>query len=158
MSSAMVGNVLSMMYAQEIFYYTELIRRALLPNTEDPTAKRFQEKCIASGIPKNLLVPENWRIVPERVLGAGDNMLGQAQADALMSQKPSFEPEAQRKIQRLWTSQTLNDPDRALELVPEEQRRFDFRHTNAEDVCHALQSQSRRKGVDRAVTPHRSWK
>lgn len=121
MSSAAVGNVLSMMYAQEIFYYSELVRRALLENTDDPTAKAFQKACKKHGIPDELMKHSNWRIVPERVLGAGDNMLGQAQADALMSQKASFEPDAQRKIQRLWTSQTLKDPDRALELVPEQQ-------------------------------------
>ncbi len=118
-SSAMVGNVLSMMYAQEIFLYEELVRRALLPNTDDPTAKSFQAACAKAGIPDKLMVPDNWRIVPERVLGAGDGMLAQAQADALMSQRQTFEPESQRKIQRLWTSTLLDDPERAAELVPE---------------------------------------
>jgi hypothetical protein len=118
-SSAMVGNVLSMMYAQEIYYYEQLLRRALLKNTDDPTAKSFQEQCLKAGIPEKLMVPENWRIIPERVLGAGDNTLAQAQADALMSQRQTFEPESQRKIQRLWTSTLLDDPERAQELVPD---------------------------------------
>jgi hypothetical protein len=121
MSQAMVGNVLSMMYANEIFYYEELVRRALLKNTPDPTAKHFQERCRAAGIPEKLLVAENWRIVAERVLGAGDGTLAQAQADSLMAQRQTFEPESQRKIQRLWTATLLDDPERAMELVPEEQ-------------------------------------
>lgn len=118
-SSAMIGNVLSMMYAQEIFYYEELVRRALIKNTSDPWAKKFQEACKKDKIPDELMEPGNWRIIPERVLGAGDNALAQAQADALMGQIMSFEPDKQTEIKRLWVSTTLNDPDRAAELVPE---------------------------------------
>lgn len=153
MSQAMVGNVLSMMYAQEIFYYNELVRRALLKNTEDPTAKRFQEKCLAAGIPEKLMVPENWNIVAERVLGAGDNTLAQAQADALMSQKNSFEPESQRKIQRLWTSTLLDDPERAAELVPETPDNSTSGTRAAEDVYGTLMrgiAVPMRKGIDHA--------
>lgn len=149
MSQAMVSNVLSMMYAQEIFYYTELVRRALLKNTPDPTAKRFQERCLAAGIPEKLMVPENWNIVAERVLGAGDGTLAQAQADALMSQKNSFEPESQRKIQRLWTATTLNDPERAAELVPDAPDNSTSGTRAAEDVYGTLM-----RGI---AVPMRKW-
>lgn len=119
-ASAMVSNVLSMMYAQEIFLYEEIVRRLLIKTTDDPIAKQFQEDCKKDGIPDNLMEPDNWRIIPERVLGAGDNALAQAQADAMMSQRLAFEPEAQRKIQRTWVATTLDDPERAEDLVPEQ--------------------------------------
>lgn len=119
-ASAMVSNVLGMMYAQEIFLYEEIVRRLLIKTTDDPIAKQFQEDCKKDGIPDNLMEPDNWRIIPERVLGAGDNALAQAQADAMMTQRLTFEPEAQRKIQRQWLSTTLDDPDRAEDLVPDQ--------------------------------------
>jgi hypothetical protein len=150
-SSAMVSNVLSMMYQQEIYLYEELVRRALLPNTDDPTAKRFQEACLKAGIPQKLMVPDNWRIVPERVLGAGDGMLAQAQADALMSQRQTFEPESQRKIQRLWTSTLLDDPERAQELVPEAPDQSTSGTRAAEDLYGTLMrgiAVPMRKGID----------
>lgn len=153
MSQSMVGNVLGMMYSQEIFYYNELLRRALLKNTSDPTAKKFQEKCLAAGIPEKLMVPENWNIIAERVLGAGDGTLAQAQADALMSQRQTFEPEAQRKIQRLWTSTLLDDPERAMELVPEAPDNSTSGTRAAEDVYGTLMrgiAVPLRKGIDHA--------
>jgi len=150
-SSAMLGNVLSMMYSQEIFYYEQLVKRALLKNTDDPTAKKFQERCKQAGIPDKLMVPDNWRIVPERVLGAGDGMLAQAQADALMSQRQTFEPESQRKIQRLWTSTLLDDPERAAELVPDAPDTSTSGTRAAEDLFGTLMlgiAVPMRKGID----------
>lgn len=150
-SSAMVGNVLSMMYAQEIFYYEELVRRALIKNTDDPGSKRFQDECKKAGIPDELMTPENWEIIPERVLGSGDGALGQAQADALMSQIQGYEPESQIKIRRLWTGQVLNDPDRAADLVPEEPDQSTSGTRAAEDVYATLMrgiAVPMRKGID----------
>lgn len=116
-SNAMVSNVLQMMYAQELFYYEEIVKRLLRKNG-DNVAESFKKACIKAGIPEAMLSPENWKIVAERVLGAGDNMLAQAQADQLMSQRMAFEPDAQRDILRTWASTTLNDPERASQLVP----------------------------------------
>lgn len=152
-SSAMIGNVLSMMYAQEIFYYEELVRRALIPSTDDPWAKKFQEACRADGIPEELLKADNWRIIPERVLGAGDNALAQAQADALMGQIMAFEPDKQTQIKRLWTATLLDDPDRAEDLVPENPDQSSSGTRAAEDVYATLMrgiSVPMRKGIDHA--------
>ena len=152
-ASAMVGNVLSMMYAQEIFYYEELVRRILIKTTDDPWAKKFQAQCRAAGIPESLMEPENWKILPERVLGAGDNALAQAQADALMSQKQTFEPDSQRKVQRMWVSTLLDDPERAAELVPEPQDQTNSGTRTAEDVFATLMlgvAVPMRKGIDHA--------
>jgi len=150
-ASAMVSNVLSMMYAQEIFYYEELVRRILIKNTDDPTAIKFQEDCRKARIPENLLTPDNWNILPERVLGAGDNALGQAKADALMSQRLAYEPDSQQEILRMWTSQTLDDPDRALELVPSNPDQSTSGTRAAEDVYATLMrgiAVPMRKGID----------
>lgn len=150
-SNAMVSNVLQMMYAQEIFYYEELVRRSLLKGTDDPNAKKFQEACKRDGIPDELMVQDNWRLVPERVLGAGDGTLAQAQADALMSQIQGFEPDQQRKIRRMWTGVTLDDPDRAEDLVPEEPDQSTSGTRAAEDVYGTVMRGAVipiRKGID----------
>lgn len=137
-ANAMVSNVLGMMYSQEIFYYEELVRRALLKNSDDPNVIRFQEKCKADGIPDELMVFENWNIVAERVMGAGDNMLAQAQADALMSQIQGFAPDKQIQIRRLWVSTLLDNPDMARELVPENPDQSTSGTLAAEDVFATL--------------------
>lgn len=118
-SSANVNNVLSMMYQQEKFYYAQLVKRACNETSDDPAVKEFQEECQREGIPKELMKADNWEVLPERVLGAGDGALGQAQADALMAQRPLFDPDSQRFILRRWVSQTTNDPQLATALVPD---------------------------------------
>lgn len=120
-ANAMVGNVLSLMYAQEISYYEQLVRRALRKNSADPWAQKFQEACKADGIPDELMKPEHWKIIAERVLGAGDNVLAQAISDALIEKLPLFDPDSQRIIKHKWVATVTDDPDFADVIVPPEQ-------------------------------------
>lgn len=150
-ATAMVGNVLSMMYAQEKFMYRELVRRALIPTTDDPAAKEFQKDLKREGITGDLLEADNWNITADRVLGAGDRAIAQMQADALMTQRQSFEPEAQRKIQRLWVATTLDDWDRAFDLVPPTPEQGSSGTRCAEEVFGTLMEGvmvPMRKGID----------
>lgn len=116
--NVMVGGMLQMMYSQEVFYFQEIIRRFCQPNPTNKDVKLFQQMCIADGIPKELLVPERWCIEIEKVLGAGDNMLAQQEATALLSQSQRFNPTSQRIILRTWTQTMTRNPDLANQLVP----------------------------------------
>ena len=153
-ANAMVTNVLSMMYSQEVFQYEELVRRACIKNTDDPLAKKVQERCIKKGVPEELVYdPENWNVIAERALGAGDQAIANSQAERLMANRHAFEPEAQRKIQRLWTATTLQDPQRAEDLVPQEPDTSTSGTRAAEDVYGTLMrgiAVPMRKGIDHA--------
>ena len=115
-ASVMISGMLDMAYMQEKFYYEELVRRLL--ETDDPVAKSFRQRCVSAGIPQKLMVFDNWEIVIDRVFGSGDPTLAHAQAQWLLENQQRFEPESQRRILRIATSVTLDDPDLAEMLVP----------------------------------------
>lgn len=121
LANQMIGGMLQTMYANELFYYEELLRRVCMSNPTDPYIKRFQQEYDKANLPKELLRPEAWEIIPERVLGGGDITLGQAQSQWLLENQQRFEPSAQRMILKIATSQMLNDPEKAEVLVPEQQ-------------------------------------
>lgn len=150
-ANSMVSNVLSMMYAQEIFQYEEIVRRACIKNTDDPLAKKFQERCRKGGIPEELMEAENWNVLAERALGAGDNAIARAQAQELMANRGAYEPESQRRILRTYTATLLSDPQRAEELVPQEPDQSTSGTRAAEDVYGTLMRGIMvplRKGID----------
>lgn len=150
-ANAMVGNVMGMMYPQEIPQYEEIVRRALIKNTDDPWAKKFQEACKKAGIPDELMVPENWHIIAERALGSGDDAIARSQVQELMANRQSYEPEAQGKILRLYTGTLLKDPQRAEDLVPIEPEQSSSGTRAAENVYGTLMrgiAVPMRKGID----------
>lgn len=146
-----VGGMLESMYVQEVPYFEELIRRLCMSNPTDPYIKKFREMCKKDGIPENLLKPDNWTVEMERVLGAGDNMLGQQEASALLSQSQRFDPQSQRKILNKWTSTITRNPDLANELVPIRPPEASDGTQEAEDVFGTLMlgvPVSFREGID----------
>ena len=94
------------------------MRRFCAQDSPDPQVKEFQERCQKAGIPEDLMVAENWRVSPERVLGGGDRTLAQAEAQWLLQTRNLFDPQAQQKILRLATATMLDDPAKAQMLVP----------------------------------------
>lgn len=118
-ANMMVSAMLGSMYVQEGFYYEELKRRFLKPDSHDKEVKAFQKRCLAKGIPKEMLQAEKWRVTPERVLGGGDQTLADAQAQWLYENRTAYGPEAQHKIMFTATSTILRDPSKARNLVPE---------------------------------------
>lgn len=116
--NVMVGGMLQMMYSQEVFYFQEVIRRFCQPNPTNKDVILFQKMCIADGIPREALVPELWCVEIEKVLGAGDQMLAQQEATALLSQSQRFDPDAQRTILKLWAQVITRNADLANQLVP----------------------------------------
>jgi hypothetical protein len=117
-SSVMVNGMLQNMYLQEGHYYEEIVRRFCYRESADKEVKQFRADCIKQGIPEELMVADKWRVTPERVLGGGDRTLAQQEAQWLMQNKNIYDPKSQTMILRLATSTMLNDPAKALMLVP----------------------------------------
>lgn len=117
-ANVMVNSMLQNIYLQEGYIYEEIVRRFCEKDSPDPQVKEFQERCKKAGIPDDLMVAENWRVSPERVLGGGDRTLAQAQAGWLNQNKTQFPPESQQKILRIVTGTMLDDPSKAAMLVP----------------------------------------
>lgn len=133
-----VSTLLTMMYFQETPFYQETVRRYLAPSSGVPEIEQFQNDCIAEGITSNLMVYKNWRIEPDRVLGAGDQSLALAQATTLFQTRVSFDPKAQRMIDRQFVSVLTNDPAKGLLLVPATSDESNSGTQNAEDVFGTL--------------------
>lgn len=116
--NVMVSSMLGMLYLQEAFYQQELFRRFCNKQSLDPQVKEFREECVKRGVPEDMLVPKKWRIVPERVLGGGDQTLAQMQSQWLLDHITMYDPGAQQKIKRLATATMLGDNDKGTLFVP----------------------------------------
>jgi hypothetical protein len=114
-----VSNLLTMMYYQENSLYQEIVRRFLNKNSGEDCIKQFQKDCIQDGIPPELMVPDNWRIQPDRVLGSGDKSLALQQATSLYAARSGFDPKTQRMISRQFVSTLTEDPAKGMLYVPD---------------------------------------
>lgn len=148
-----VNAMLQSMYEQEEHYYEEIVRRFLDKHSKDPEVKKFQEACKKDGIPDELMVPENWEVHADHVLGAGDQFLATQEANSLLSQKQWMDPSSQKIVERKWVSTTTRDPALAELLVPS--RPVTSRGTiAAEDVFGTLMigiPATIREGIDRVT-------
>lgn len=147
-----VSAMLQSMYAQEEYYYQELVRRFFHAAPEDEEVKEFQKKCRAEKIPKELMEADNWGVKIERVLGAGDQFLAAQEANALLGQSQRFDPTSQRAILRQWVSTTTRDPKMAELLVPADPNEATPGVIAAEDVFGTLMAGIKahpREGIDR---------
>lgn len=146
-----VGGMLEGMYVQDVPYFEELIRRLLMRLPTDESIIEFRKACKDDGIPDQAMKVENWTVEMERVLGAGDNMLAQNEATALLSQSQRFDPTSQRKILKTWTSTITRNPDLANDLVPMKKPEATDGTQEAEDVFATLMlgvPVSMREGID----------
>jgi len=114
-----ISSILNMMYVEETPFYNEIVRRILKKNSGVDEIEKFQKDLIADGIPKELLVEDNWEILPERVLGSGDQTLALQEAGALFQARSAFDPKSQRIIDRQFVSTVTRDPAKGLLLVPD---------------------------------------
>ncbi len=150
-----VSNMLQAVYAQEEFLYQETIRRLCDTHSEDPEVKEFQRKCIADGIPKNLMISSNWKIKIERVLGGGNQTMAIQEASALLSNSQRYDPNSQRIILRNWTNTITRDPKMGELLVPDDPSASSPGAIAAEDIFGTLYDGiplQPRQGIDRV--PH----
>ena len=134
----MVASMLMGAYEQETFLYEEEIRRFLSKTSTDPEVKKFQEQCLADGIPQDLMIPSVWQVDITRAFGAGDQTLAQQEVTALMGLAPQLEPTAQRKIRREYISVMTRNPDLADDLVPQQPDAVTSGTKAAEDVFGTL--------------------
>lgn len=134
----MVSGTLDTVYLLETFKDTEIVRRFLLPNSDDEDVKKFKEQCKADGIPDFLMKPEHWEINTDRVMGGGDQTLALQETTALFQAKQNFDPSSQRKIDRMWVTQVTRDPAKGIMLVPDEPLQATDGRLVAEDVFATL--------------------
>lgn len=116
--NVMVSGMLALLYLQEGFLYEEIVRRFRNPRSEDPEVKQFRQKCLAQGIPEDILDNGDWKVTPERVLGGGDRTLAQQQAAWLFQNRTAYGPTEQQAIMRMVTTTMLDDPGKGHLLVP----------------------------------------
>jgi len=112
-----ISSMLKLMYRLENYLYEEIVRRFLVPTGDEQ--KSFRAACVADGIPEELLVPENWLIDVEQVLGAGDQSLALQEVGALFQNRQTFDPKSQRMIDRMFVSTVTRDSAKGMLLVPE---------------------------------------
>lgn len=117
-AAALVGAMLSQAYAYETHYYHEVARRFCKADSRDPDVKKFRERCMADGVPEEMLDVERWNIEPERVLGQGNKTLELVQAERLMAVRNLHDGDAQREILHIYDQATTDDPGLAERLVP----------------------------------------
>lgn len=117
-ANKMVSSMLDMMYSLEMFKDEEIVRRFLLPNSDDPDVLKFREQCRKDEIPDELMVPEFWLIDSDRVLGGGDQALAQQEATALLQNSQRYDASSQRTILRNWTTTMTRNPAMGDLLVP----------------------------------------
>lgn len=121
-ANKIVGGMLSNMYLQEQFYYEEVVRRFLNNAPTDKDVLQFQERCVAAGIPKAILLDKDaWELDVEKVFGMGDQTLAIQEVTALMGIRQQLDPTAQRIIDRKYIATVTRNHDLARQLVPEQQ-------------------------------------
>jgi len=99
--------------------YREICRRFTLSGSTDKDVKAFQEGLRKDGISEDALEFERWEVTPERAIGGGNKVLEISQVNELMAALQLYPPQSQRIILRDFTLAHTDDPDKAMELVPE---------------------------------------
>lgn len=147
-----VSNMLQSMYAQEEFYWQEEVRRFCDSNSEDEEVQEFQKRCVAEGIPKELMKSANWAVKIERTLGGGDQFMAVQEAGQLLGLAPQLDPPAQRIVKRKYITTLTRDPKMGELLVPTTPDEASDGMLEAEDVFGTLMQGipvSIRHGIER---------
>ena len=138
-ANRIVAGMLQSAYIQEGFLYEEIIRRFLNKTNDEPEAVKFRENCRRDGIPDELMAdPDNWIVEITKAPGSGDQTLAKQEVAALMSIAPQLDPTSQRKVRRDFIAVMTENPDKANDLVPEEQPTVTNGRKAAEDVFGTL--------------------
>lgn len=120
----MVSAILGSAYDDSVFQYREIARRFSKPVTTCPEVKLFRERVLKQGVDKKWLDFERWEVDPVRVMGGGNKMVEQAQAELLMSIRPLLDPNSQRRALHLYVEANTDDPSLANSMVPMEEEQF----------------------------------
>ena len=138
-ANRIVAGMLQSAYIQEGFLYEEIIRRFINPTNDEPEAVKFREACRRDQIPDELMAdPDNWIVEITKAPGSGDQTLAKQEVAALMGIAPQLDPTSQRKVRRDFIAVMTENPDKANDLVPEEQPTVTSGRKAAEDVFGTL--------------------
>jgi hypothetical protein len=137
-ANVMVSTMLQSIYLQENFLYEQVKNRFCEEGSADPDVQKFQKACIREGIPRELMVADNWRISVNRVLGGGDKTQAQQEGAWIWGIKNDLDPSVQNKAKRLVVATMLNDWSKAFELVPEAPVTSSSGSRTAEDIFGTL--------------------
>lgn len=116
----LVSAALNQAYEYEVFEDREIFRRFLNKDSKDPDVRIAYAQMIKEKVNPKYLVPEAWDVYHERVMGGGNKTLETGIAQWLMENREKYDPSAQRIILRDATLAVTDNPDKAIELVPDE--------------------------------------
>lgn len=120
-ANRMVASMIQGNFEQEPYMYNEIHRRSVITTTSSKSAKEFQRRCKAGGIPDEINNnTKAWRMTITKPYGSGDQTLAQQEVVGLMGVYPRLDPSAQRKVLRDFISVLSRNPARAIDLVPYE--------------------------------------
>lgn len=120
-ATAMVGAMLEQSYGYQKFQYQEQCRRFCIPNSKDPDVRKFRLNCLKDGVPEEILNPDCWEIMVERVMGNGNKQLAISQAQGIMQYYTLLDPDAQRIALRGYMFAITSDASKTQLLVPQKQ-------------------------------------
>lgn len=120
----MLVAILGSAYDYARFQYIEICRRFLNKSSRDKDVKLFLKRVKDAGVPAEHLDIDRWNVDPVRVLGGGQKMIEQQQAQLLMSVRPLLDPNSQRKALHLFVEANTDDPALADEMVPIDEQQY----------------------------------
>lgn len=117
-SITLTSAVLNQLGDQSTYEYNEICRRFCIKNNPDPMAKRFREAIRKDGVPMDMLDCEAWEVLPEQTLGGGNKAVELTVSEGMMQIYTLVDPDAQRTILRQRVLALTDNPEMALEMVP----------------------------------------
>lgn len=127
-SAALIGAILNRAYMRERFRYMEICRRFCISKSSDMDVKKARIAILKAGVPEEALDVDRWNIQPTKVIGQGNQILGQAIAEKLMAIRPQLDPEAQKEVDRLYIATNSGNWSLAMKLVPKQPHISDSIH------------------------------
>lgn len=119
-ANALLSGMLLQAYEYQKFGYSEVCRRFCRKNSIDPEVRQFRAAVLKAGVPEHLVDVCYWDIAPERVLGAGNQVMALAAVDKLMATYQLHDPQAQREILQLHDLTVTENPGLATRLVADQ--------------------------------------
>lgn len=116
--NAMMSNIMIVAFGRKKFQYQEIARRFCIAKSQDKMVKSFREKVKARGIPDEWIDIKKWRVEIEVPAGAGNPTMATAQANWLMQNRMSYNPQAQQEILNFATSVMTDDSRKGAQFAP----------------------------------------
>lgn len=116
--NSLVTGMMDLAYIYEEFKDREEARRLCILNNPDPMARKFRTDCLRDGVPEDMLDPERWNIVHEKVIGGGNKTIQMATVNYLNTIRKNLGPRGQRLADHIGIETVTDQPDLAEEMAP----------------------------------------